>query len=114
MGLMKYIIKTPLAEFIDITFSEKLPEEVSSDRWKNWVFRTRISSSVSGEESTSSLSLGSMITAGMVTNKWKLNFGYLYNNSHKVYNYEDKKTTSIKKSSVFGAMPHEVLMNTGQ
>lgn len=98
MGLMKYIIGTPLAEFIDITFSESVPEEVASDKWKNWVFRARISSSLTGKETSNSLKVGSMVTADMVTSKWKLRIGYLYNNSRTVYDYNDTKTTSIQKS----------------
>jgi len=99
MGLMKYIIDTPLAEFIDINFSEDISEDVSSDLWNNWVFRTSLSGSLSGQESSKSRSIGSMVTAGMVTSDWKLSFGIRQNNSHTVYDYGDINTTSTRKTS---------------
>ena len=54
MGLMKYVMKTPLADYIDITFTESMSEEVSTDKWNNWVFKTRLSGSIDGEETSNS------------------------------------------------------------
>jgi len=99
IGLMKYIIDTPLAEFIDISFSQRISEEVSSDKWNNWVFRTSINSSFSGRESSKSSSIGSMVTAGMVTSEWKLSFGLRHNSSRTVYDYGDINATSTRKTS---------------
>ncbi|MBA7532098.1 hypothetical protein ES705_24324 [subsurface metagenome] len=54
MALMKYIVETPLAEFINITFTEPISEEVSSDKWNNWVFSTNIHGSLNGQETSKS------------------------------------------------------------
>ncbi len=38
MGLMRYVAKTPLAQYMDINFTEPLSETVSTDNWNNWVY----------------------------------------------------------------------------
>jgi hypothetical protein len=38
MGLMRYVAKTPLAQYMNINFSEPLSETVSTDKWINWVY----------------------------------------------------------------------------
>ncbi len=38
MGLMRYVAKTPLAQFMNINFSEPLSATVSSDKWNSWVY----------------------------------------------------------------------------
>lgn len=99
MGLMKYIIETPLAEFIDISFSQRISEEVSTDKWNNWIFRTRISGSLNGRETSKSSSVSSSLSAGKVTSDWKLNFGLNYSDSRTVYDYGDISATNTRKSS---------------
>jgi len=42
MGLMRYVVKTPLAKYMRISFSEPLSETISSDKWNSWVFRTSL------------------------------------------------------------------------
>jgi len=99
MGLMKYIIETPLADFIDIKFSEPISETVSSDAWNSWVFRTRINGSLNGRETSKSRSISSSFSAGMVTSEWKLNFGVNHSNSSTLYDYGDIKATNTRRSS---------------
>jgi hypothetical protein len=99
MGLVKYIIDTPLAEFIDITFTEPITEEVSSDRWNNWVFRTRLSTNLNGQKTSNSRSIGTLLNAGRTTSEWKLNVGLIYDHSQTKYDYGDIKATNTKKSS---------------
>jgi hypothetical protein len=40
LGLMRYVVRTPLAKFMNINFSEPLSETVSSDKWNSWVYST--------------------------------------------------------------------------
>lgn len=99
MGMMKYIIETPLADHIDIRFSAPISDEVSSDNWNSWVFRTRLRGSLSGRETSNSQSISTSFTAGRVTNEWKLNFGLDYSNSHTIYDYGDIDASDTRKSS---------------
>jgi len=96
MGLMRYIIKTPLADYINIRFSEPLSEEVSSDKWNSWVFRTRLSAYLNGQKTYKSRSLTSSITASKITSKWKIDLNFYYNNSLSEYDYGDIKFNLLK------------------
>jgi len=99
MGLMRYIIKTPLADYINIRFSEPLSEEVSSDKWNSWVFRTRLSAYLNGQKTYKSRSLTSSISASKITSKWKIDLNFYYNNSLSEYDYGDIKASNTRKSS---------------
>ncbi|NMC41994.1 MAG: hypothetical protein GYA43_12635, partial [Bacteroidales bacterium] len=37
MGLMRYVAKTPLARYLNVSFSLPLSETVTTDKWNNWV-----------------------------------------------------------------------------
>jgi len=37
MGLMRYVAKTPLSKYMNISFTEPLSESVSTDKWNSWV-----------------------------------------------------------------------------
>jgi hypothetical protein len=99
IGLMKYMMDSPLAEYIDITFTQPISEEVTSDKWNNWVFRSSVSGSINGEETSKSRYIGASISAGRVTNEWKLNTGFNFNNSQTDYNYEGISASHISRSS---------------
>lgn len=50
MGLMRYVAKTPLAEYMKISFTEPLSETVSSDKWDSWVFKTSVNGWLNGQQ----------------------------------------------------------------
>ncbi len=95
MGLMRYIIETPMANFVDINFTEPIEEEVSTDKWNNWVFTTTLNGSLQGQESGDASTLGTSFSADRTTNEWRFNTGLYYNTSKTVYkhvDYTDKRT----------------------
>jgi len=71
MGFMKYMIKTPLAEFFDIKFTQPVKEIVETDKWNNWVFRGSLSGSLNGEKRYQSLTLNGNASANRITEKSK-------------------------------------------
>jgi len=99
MGLMKYIIETPLAEFINITFSERISEEVSSDKWNNWVFETDLHGSMNGQETSNSHNIGTSFNAGRITSEWKLDFGLNYSYSQTKIESGDIQAINTRRSS---------------
>ncbi len=103
MGLMKYMINTPLADFIDIQFTEPIEEAVSTDKWNNWIFTTNINGSVMGQQSANARALRSSISAGRTTNEWRINTGLYYNTSTTEYDYGDFVATDKREDSrVYG------------
>ena len=51
LGLMRYVAKTPLAQFMNINFSQPLSETVSSDKWNSWVYSASMYASFYGQKS---------------------------------------------------------------
>lgn len=103
MGMMKYMINSPLAEFIDINFTEPIAEEVSTDKWNNWIFTTNLSGAVQGQQSADVKALNTSINAARTTNNWRVSSGVLYNTSITKYDYGEVKATNERKDSrVYG------------
>ena len=71
MGLMRYVQKTPLAQFMNINFSEPLSETVSSDKWNSWVYSTNLWAYVSGQSTYKINYLSGTISANRITEKSK-------------------------------------------
>lgn len=71
MGLMRYIAKTPLSQFMNINFTEPLSETVSSDKWNSWVYRARLNAYTSGQSTYSYGYLYGSLSANRITEKSK-------------------------------------------
>jgi len=73
MGLMRYVAKTPLAKYMQISFSEPLSETVSSDKWNSWVFRSSVYGYMQGRKTYKSHYLSGSVNASRITEDWKIN-----------------------------------------
>lgn len=104
MGLIRYIAKTPLAQYINISFTEPLSETVSTDKWNSWVFRTSISGSLNGRKSQKGHYIGANATANRTTQEWKINFNLYYNNDKDKFYYEDTTIISENNSKSFNGL----------
>ena len=71
MGLMRYIAKTPLAQYMNINFSEPLSETVSSDKWNSWVYRASLNAYTSGQTTYNYGYLYGTLSANRITEKSK-------------------------------------------
>lgn len=98
IGLLRYIEKTPLSEYIVIKFKEIKQRVPASDNWDNWIFSIGLSSYFSGEKLINSTSLSGFINADRITDELKtslsLSLSY-YESNFKLTNYEFK---SISRS----------------
>lgn len=99
MGLMKYMINTPLAKYIDINFTEPIAEEITTDKWDTWVFTTSLSSTLQGQQSADMRSLNTRFEADRTTKEWRINGGVYFNTSTTQYAYGDVKATDKKEES---------------
>jgi hypothetical protein len=73
MGLMRYIAKTPLAQYVQINFSEPISPTVSTDKWDSWVFKASLSGWFNGQSTYTSNNLYSSLSANRITEDWKVN-----------------------------------------
>jgi hypothetical protein len=71
MGLMRYVARTPLSQFLNISFSKPLSETVSSDKWNSWVYSASINAYTSGQTTYSYGYLDGTLSANRITEKSK-------------------------------------------
>lgn len=98
MGLMRYVAKTPLSKYMNITFTEPLSETVSSDKWDSWVFRTSFNGFLNGQQSYKSTNIFGSMSASRVTQEWKINLRATYDYGIDNFDVEDEIITSENNS----------------
>jgi len=104
MGLMRYVLKTPLSQHIKISFSEPMSETVSTDKWNNWVFRVSVNGYLTGEKSYQSQYIRGNLSASRITSDWKITFNSSYYYSVSTYDISGLKYTSKNNSKNLNAM----------
>jgi len=104
MGLMRYILKTPLAKYINISFSMPLSETVSTDKWNNWIFRVSARGYLNGEKLYQSKYISGSLSASRVTSEWKINLNGSYYYSVSTYDISGLKYESENNSKYFNAL----------
>ncbi|MDO9580600.1 MAG: DUF481 domain-containing protein [Bacteroidales bacterium] len=104
MGLMRYIAKTPLSKYMNISFTEPLSETVSSDNWDSWVFRSRINGYLDGQQSYKTTYLNGNISASRITKDWKINLNAMYNYSVDKIDVDNETITSDNKRKSISAL----------
>jgi hypothetical protein len=105
MGLMRYVVKTPLSKYMKISFSEPLTETVSTDKWNSWVFRSGINGYLQGEKTYKSYYLSGNINAARITEDWKINLKGTLSQSENKFIINDSTTISgLNSSKSFNAL----------
>ncbi len=104
MGLMRYVAKTPLAEYMKISFTEPLSETVSSDKWDSWVFKTSVNGWLNGQQAYKATNLYGNFNASRVTEKWKLNLRARYNYGIDKFEIDDENISSENNSKSVNAL----------
>lgn len=104
MGLMRYVAKTPLAKYMNISFSEPLSETVSTDKWNSWVFRANCNGWLDAQQSYKSTSIYGNVSANRVTADWKINLSGRYNYGIDKFDVDDSVITSTNNSKSINAL----------
>ncbi len=96
VGLVPYLAKTDLGDYLRIDFERRQPPAEVDDPWNFWVFNLGLSGSLSGEATKNFFSLHSNVSANRVTEKLKFRSGLSGNlNSSRFKVTEDEVTTII-------------------
>lgn len=98
MGLMRYILETPLAEYIDIKFTEPISEVVSDDKWDSWVFSTFLGGNAGGESKRFSYEANTGLSANRVTDEWRISTGANYKWDFTQYYIQDDTIKSDRRN----------------
>jgi hypothetical protein len=104
MGLMRYIMHTPLSGSVEISFTEQEQEDVNIDAWNNWVIRFFMGGTLRGEKSSNLSNIWGGFGVEKVTEDWKIqitpDFGYTV----QKFELEEGDVTSIRKLVSFDAL----------
>ncbi len=103
-GLFPYILKTPIAEYFNLSFRQKLRPTAVSDPWNFWVFSISGDGSVGGEVSRKSRSLDVNLSANRITEDLKIRIGLSGEFDERIYDYEDEYIESIQEEKDLAAM----------
>jgi len=104
MGLVRYVAKTPLAEYMKISFTEPLSETVSSDKWDSWVYSAQIYGFLNGEKSYKTTYLNGSLSANRVTEDWKINLRARYNYNIDQFEIDNEIIKSENNSTSFNSL----------
>jgi len=104
MGLMRYVMKTPLAQYMKILFSEPLSESVASDKWNSWVFRSSVNGYLNGQKTYKSNYISGTVSAGRITEDWKINLNARYYTSTSKYIIGDNTIESNNNSKYINGL----------
>jgi len=99
MGLMRYVAKTPLAQYMNISFSQPLSETVSSDKWNSWVYSASFNAYSSGQSTYNFGYLYGELSANRITekSKFELSFGIDFQSDRTTYQDTTYKSTISDK-----------------
>lgn len=104
MGLMRYIMQTPLSGSVRVSFAAQEQEETNNDAWNNWVIKCFMGGTLRGEKSSNLSNIWGGFSVQKVTEDWKIeitpDFGYTVQR----FELEEGDVTSIRKLVSFDAL----------
>lgn len=103
-GLIKYLIHTPLANDMRISFSRSRPLEKPEDKWNYWVFRTSMNAWFNGESSYQSLHSNYRLRASRTTEALKLSATLHSDLERENYDLGDTTITSESSSQTLSLL----------
>ena len=110
MGLMRYVAKTPLAQYMNINFTEPLSETVSTDKWNSWVFSANMNAYSNSQKTVSYGYIYGFLSANRITEKSKFQSSFGMDFQKDTYEYED--TTYISSiSDYYGQISYVKSLN---
>lgn len=104
LGLVPYVNKGPLADFMDIKFEKKVEATDVTDPWDNWVFSISGDIYVTGEKLTNYKNIFSSINADRVTEKLKMNYAVSSRYTENNYDIDGTNYKSISRSTNLNAL----------
>lgn len=115
IGLLPYLLKTPLRNSISYTIAEQQINQqntVKDDPWKNWVFSISSSGWLNGEQSNQNYNISSNFNINKVREDWKFYFGYNQSYSKSEFSYNEyhyeyiNRSNNVSMNSVWSISSH--------
>ena len=107
LGLVYFLVDSEISDKINISFDTLINNnesyELSSDKWKNWVFQSAGELNFENETSRNESNVRIELDADKVTDKIKLQFDIDFERSNSKYENQDNTFISKRNRKSFGA-----------
>ena len=108
-GLYRFVVRTGLADQLDISVSGRSERAVETanpedDRWNSWIFNVGMSGSYEAEESSNFLRMNGSFNAGRITEDWKFRFNIRANYRQSNFDVGDQVITSTTQGGNIWAL----------
>ncbi len=104
LGLASYVAKTPLADYLDLSFARVVSPTAVIDKWDSWVFRLSGNTDFDGEESRNSLGFMGSISANRITEALKIQLSLNGNYDERNYQEDDVWEKYITRNQRFSGL----------
>ena len=98
LGLMSFVVRTPIAGRIAVDYTRPDAAGPGRDRWNSWVFSLSGSGYFSGQATYMSRMADASFSANRVTPASKLRFGFSVDSSKRRYEIEEEVITGTRSS----------------
>ncbi len=92
IGLLQYVVRggVPPQLGVSVEVDSKIARRAAAgDRWNNWVFSLRASTSFQGEESSRETDVGASVSADRITPDWKVTLGGRYDRETQEFDLDE-------------------------
>jgi hypothetical protein len=94
MGLLPYILQTPQASRVKISFADGDPEQPTEDPWKSWVITVYAGADANGEKTRNYFNLWGGFSIEKVTPEWKFELVTDFGNQLERFEIDEEEVTS--------------------
>ena len=101
LGLVRYMSKTPQADYLSITYRKRAEPTKVIDKWDYWVFNIDTNSRLNGEEQRKSLSFRGSLSADRVTPDWKTSLNISADYNRRDYETDEGDISSYTRAQDF-------------
>ncbi len=104
MGLMRYILRTPMSARTEIEFEDGMTGEVRDDAWNHWVIRLFLGGTLRGEKSNKYSNIWGGFNVSRVTEEWKMEFSADFGRTVEKFQTDEGEITSLNQIKVTDAL----------
>ena len=103
-GIFPFIIGSPICNFINLEFKQKLEPMAVEDPWNSWVFSVNLDGRLDQQSTRKTSSFDTNLSANRVTPNMKIQMGLSADFDERKYEYDDETIISKSDSKDFSAL----------
>jgi len=100
IGLLQYVARSGVPPQLDVSVkfdSKGASPAAAADRWNNWVFSLRASTSFQGEESSKETNIGARVSADRITPDWKVTLAGEYDRETQEFDLDEDEPGEFQR-----------------